>query len=215
MKNKTVIEVLKPRLEQLGKKFVDAPWGDPNFYGAWLAQTTYYVRHSTRLLALAGARTPQSKQDYHVRFIEHAEEEKGHENLTLLDLKHLGFSINDFPEFPTTQSFYQTQYYWIEHENPMAFFGYILQLECLAANYCPEAQKIVESHYGPKGAHFIRVHGKDDIEHVEQAIAKVGKLSMEDQQVIIHNMLQSFSNYENMIAECIQHAKMKAGKKAA
>jgi len=35
---------------------IHSPWENQSFYAEWLAQTYFYVRHSTRLLCLAAAR---------------------------------------------------------------------------------------------------------------------------------------------------------------
>ncbi|WII73759.1 iron-containing redox enzyme family protein [Bdellovibrio sp. 22V] len=206
MKNKKIFTELNKYLERTGEKLVKAPWTDPNFYAAWCAQTTYYVRHSTRLLALAGAHTAWKDQEFHNRFLKHAAEEKGHENLTLLDLKHLDRKIENIPEFAATQSFYQPQYYWIEKVSPMAFYGYILCLECLAAQFGPPITKKLTEHYGPKGAHFWRVHSEEDPGHVEEAVSRVEKFPEEVQEIVLRNMIQSFENYEKILESCANFA---------
>lgn len=215
MKNRSLFDQLDASLKQSSESLLQAPWEDPNFYAAWLAQTTYYVRHSTRLLALAGALSPLDQQEFHNRFLKHAAEEKGHENLTLLDLKHLGQKIENLPEFPATQSFYQTQYHWIEKISPLAFFGYILCLECLAVQVGPQLSKITTDLYGPKGSHFLRVHSEEDIGHVKEAVARVEKLPLETQDLILKNMLQSFENYDNILRSCIKTAAIQKNRTAA
>ena len=46
---------LEKRLDELVQVCHSMPWTDEGFYREWLAQTYYYVCHSTRLLALAMA----------------------------------------------------------------------------------------------------------------------------------------------------------------
>ena len=202
-----IFKMLDECTTRMDQTLRSAPWNDASFYAAWLAQTTYYVRHSTRLLALAGAHASQEEQEFHLRFLKHAEEEKGHEKLTLLDLKHLGKKIDVIPEFAATQSLYQTQYYWIEKISPLAFFGYILCLENIAMKVGPVINKTVEQQYGPKGAHFWRVHAEEDVDHVAEAIRRVESLPVETQQLILANMIQSFENYTAMIKSCMAYAK--------
>jgi hypothetical protein len=194
------------------------PWENEKFYVPWLAQTNYYVSHSTRLLALCAAQIspadPVGRQ-LHTRFLQHAAEEKGHENLVLLDLKHLGHKLEETPEFPSTSSLYQVQYYWIEHVNPLAFFGYIMCLEGQAAACGPEGYGRTLPAYGPKGTHFLRVHATEDVDHTAKARALLETFDEATHKVIVPNMIQSFENYRTMMANCVEYAQRSKGKKAA
>lgn len=215
MSKSAVFNELNPILEKACQQLMDSPWEDKNFYMAWVAQTNYYSRHTTRLLAMAGALTPMENQEMHNRFLKHAAEEKGHEKLTLLDLKYFNETLESFSEFPCTQSFYQTQYYWIEHQDPMAFFGFILYLECAAAKIGGPITKRVEGLYGPKACHFLRVHAEEDIDHAAEAIAKVEKFPPKIQSMVIENLKQSAENYANILNACAEYAQQAAKKSAA
>jgi pyrroloquinoline quinone (PQQ) biosynthesis protein C len=211
----SIMNELKQSLADMGEKFAAAPWEDKWFYSQWLAQTTFFTRHTTRLLSLAGAHCPREYQALHNRFLEHAGEEKGHENLTLLDLKTVGAKIDDFYELPSTQSLYQTQYYWIEHKSPMAFFGFILALECLADKHGRMLTKRAEGAFGPKGVHFLRVHAEEDIDHSNEAIAQVEALPKEYHPMILENMRQCFANYDAILNECKAYSASMKKQKAA
>src|SRR5262245_13457821 len=76
------------------------PWAHREAYAAWLAQTYYYVSHSTRLLALAASRYTVADDAFHLRCLEHLREEKSHEKLATADLKALGKTAREYPEFP-------------------------------------------------------------------------------------------------------------------
>jgi hypothetical protein len=128
----------KKAMSWLGVNLKALEWSDREFYANYLAQTYYFVSHSTRLLALAAARFSTKQNDLHLRFLEHAKEEKNHDLAVLSDLKHLGFSISQIPESPYTRSLYATQYYSIEHLRPELFFAYILVLEGVAVEVYPE-----------------------------------------------------------------------------
>ena len=43
----------EPYMQDVERVMDSADWSDPDIYGNWLAQTYYYVCHSTRLLAAA------------------------------------------------------------------------------------------------------------------------------------------------------------------
>ena len=49
-------DVLARSIDELSRSLERFPWTDRDAYCEWLAQTYYYVRHSTRLLAAAAAR---------------------------------------------------------------------------------------------------------------------------------------------------------------
>ena len=202
MSKNILMEKLDYLVQKTIKELERAPWEDKNFYSNWLAQTHYYTNHTTRLLALAGASLPLEEQALHNRFLKHAAEEKGHENLTLLDLKNLGMSIDQLAEMPATRSFYQVQYYWIEHGHPLAFFGFILYLESIAAYAGQQLGDRIESHYKARCSHFLRVHGEEDVDHVKEALTRAQNMSPENQQKILLNLEQSADLYEKILQSC-------------
>ncbi len=155
------------------------PWNDRYAYGMYLAQTYYYVSHSTRLLALAASRMSQADSSFHRRFLEHAAEEKGHEALALKDLENLGFKLEEFPELPETRMFWQVQYFKIEHQDPLCLLGYIIALETIACEQCPRIKKIAEKCHGPKCVSFVRLHGEEDPDHVKKARDQILSLPAE------------------------------------
>lgn len=156
------------RLSQ--SSYESMPWDQKEFYANYLAQTFYYVRHSTRILALSAGRLSYEKdQKIHLRFLKHLGEEANHEKLALNDLKFLGYKLQDFDELNSTRFFYEPQYYKIEHQHPLALMGYILFLEVLAQNVCPPLSAKLTNLYGKKSATFLLVHGEEDPSHVEEA----------------------------------------------
>ncbi len=51
-----------------------SPWSQKEFYAEWLAQTYFYVQHSTRLLCLSAARVGHYQNIHHLRMIDHMRE---------------------------------------------------------------------------------------------------------------------------------------------
>src|SRR3712207_1317678 len=94
-----------------GKAVEAYPWKHKASYANALAQTYYYVSHSTRLLAVSASRFALEDEALHRRFAAHMVEEKSHHLLAAHDLKVLGHSLTDFPELPATHAFYESQYY--------------------------------------------------------------------------------------------------------
>jgi thiaminase len=174
-------------------------------YGAFLAQTNYYVSHSTRLLALAASRFRFSEEQLHRRFIKHATEEMSHETLALRDLKNLGFSLRQFPEFPSTRAFYQTQYYMIEHVSPWSFWGYILMLEGLAVTNGAWLYNEIKQHYGEKAGSFVKVHAAEDVGHMAEAEKAMESLPERERPLVIEQIANSCFYYCSMLEQCATH----------
>lgn len=209
MTKSNVFNRLNELMNHTQEVIAKTPWDNDSFYANWLAQTNYYTSHTTRLLALAGALMPLENQPLHNRFLKHAAEEKGHENLSLLDLKNLKHRQEDYPELPSTQSFYQVQYFWIDHRNPLAFFGFILYLESVAARFGKQLTDKIDKAHGIKCANFLKVHAEEDVGHVAEAVANVEKFPEDVQQIILENMGQAAYLYESIMLECAQYAQKK------
>lgn len=184
------------------KNLIEAPWESGEFYREYLAQTAFFVNHSTRLLALCAAYCNEEKQVFHQRFLSHAAEEKGHEKLVFMDLKNLGTDLRNFSESSATMSLYQPQYYWIQFKSPVAFFGYIFCLELIAEQAGPIVAKDVTEIYGARCTHFVRVHAEEDQDHIEKAIKMVEEINGIDEQYALENLIQSCENYNRIIEHC-------------
>lgn len=192
-------------------------WNNKNFYADYMAQTFYYVRHSTRLLALAASRLSyEDQQTFHLRFIAHLREESNHEKLALNDLKYLGFKKEDLPEHSCTRLFYEPQYYKIEHQRPLALMGYILFLEALAQKACPKLVETLAETYGNRCATFFHVHGEEDPAHVEAALKVISELDNIDLQQVIQNLSQTAYAYHCLLDELkMKNSRQRPQKKAA
>ena len=189
-------------VKEAAKKLLDSPWKEKNFYASYLAQTFYYVKHSTRILALsAGRLNYENYQKTHLRFLGHLNEEANHEKMALKDLENLGHKISDHMELYTTKQFYESQYYKIDYQNPMAIMGYILFLEMLAQESCNDLVKILHLKYTPKACSFLRVHGSEDPEHVEHAWEVINNLNDRDLEAVEDNFFQSAYAYMQMLEE--------------
>ncbi len=181
--------------------YLNMPWEDRGFYAQYLAQTYYYTFHSTRMLALAAARTTSGQFDYYNRSVEHIAEEAGHENLALTDLKRLGFKIEDFSELSTTRAFWQPQYFLIDR-SATTLLGYILALEWLAVATFPAVHERIKKLYGEKCVNFIRVHADEDPDHVDKCFAQIEKVTPAEQELIFANFRQTCRMFELFMREC-------------
>lgn len=167
-----------------------------DFYANWLAQTYYFVRHSTSLLgfALPFLKDPKLRQV----FEHHLGEESRHDLLALKDLEQLGGSIEAYAESACTQAFYQSQYYKIQFEGASSLLGYILFLEGLAVSLGKDVYDDVQKIF-PKATLFLKVHAEEDVSHVARAVALVKALPAVDQEFIAQNLLYSQELYQRLL----------------
>ena len=195
--------LLKECVDQLGRGLDRFPWSDRRAYAGWIAQTYYYVRHSTRLLAAAAARFPLDERGtaLHVRFAAHMAEEKKHELLCVHDLKVLGASITELPEHSSTRMFYEPQYYKIEHQDPIALFGYILPLEAIGPWHGQRLIEAITAAHGEKSAAFLKLHAAEDVEHLDKALEMLDGCSPGEKALVEENMRQTSYAYVSMLGD--------------
>jgi len=192
---------------RLGRAVDRFPWSDRRAYADWLAQTYFYVRHSTRLLAAAAARFSHDERDtaLHHRFATHMAEEKKHELLCVHDLKAIGASLATYPEHDSTRMFYETQYYKIEHQAPIVLFGYILPLELIGPLYGKRvAQSLVRAH-GESSASFLKLHAAEDVDHLDKALGMLDGLAPVERAWVEQNMRQTTYAYVAMLEDIRRH----------
>jgi len=190
---------LSEKLNVIGECFMRFPFERKEHYAWFLAQTYFYVRHSTRLLAMASSRFGFDQGEQHYGFAAHIAEETRHELLAVNDLKALGFSIHDFPELPETRSWYHSQYYYIQNVDPGALLGAVLALEGLSVHQGPSLfERICRSH-GKNAASFLKVHATEDLHHIEGAFAGFDKLKPEQKRVALESLEQAIWGYTAIV----------------
>jgi pyrroloquinoline quinone (PQQ) biosynthesis protein C len=179
------------------------PWEKAAAYADWLAQTYYYVRHSTRLLAAAAARFSLDARGnaLHQRFGAHMGEEKQHEKLALHDLRELGASLENLPERSATRFFYEPQYYKIEHGHPIALFGYILPLEAIGPLAGAGVIERITRAHGAKCVSFLRLHAADDVDHLAKALEVLTALPPDLREVVAQNLDQSTDAFVGLLKD--------------
>jgi hypothetical protein len=195
--------LLSTCVERVSSAIDRFPWESRESYADWLAQTYYYVRHSTRLLAASAARfafDPRGNALHH-RFAAHMGEEKKHELLAAHDLKELGTSIEMLPERSSTRLFYEPQYYKIEHQHPIALFGYILPLEAVGPLCGSKIMGRIAGSHGSKCTSFLKLHAADDVEHVEKALEMVAGVPADERIIIEQNVRQTTYAYVAMLVD--------------
>lgn len=197
------------------EKILGLNWEDPNEYKEWLAQTFFYASYSTRIIGLAACHFNYDRDDLHLKFLEHAREEKNHEKILIVDLKNLKSSLKDFKPSSSSQILFQNQYYWIQNVNPISVYGYFLYLEGLAVEFGPEIYRRIKSAHPENATRYLKVHVEEDEGHVDGHYTFINKLDESEQKLIEENLIQTSYIYQNMLDEIKSNAQARKIKKAA
>lgn len=192
-------KICQPYVDLMGKTLEETAFEDKKVYANFLAQTFFYVSHSTRFLAFAAGLMKLEDRKYFQRFIKHISEESGHELMALKDLNKLGFEISEFKESSETRMLWETQYYKIQHLDPMSLMGYIIPLEMMSAQYFPKVLERVNSAHTNTCTSFVRVHAEEDQSHIVKAFDVVEDLAIDRQKVVIDNVFQTAVAYSNWL----------------
>ena len=198
---KIVNKIFQQQLNESSEFLQSLPWEDKSFYANYLAQTYYFVCHSTRLLGRSLSYFQVDREKLYKRFKDHISEEDSHEKIALSDLKKLGFNIKDYPELSVTRAFYESQYYKIEQSFGVGLLGYILYLEAIAIKGFPSIIESLYETYGKGSCQFLKVHVEEDPEHVNKAIEEIEVLSDKEKSQIWQNFIQTAEIYHSILSE--------------
>jgi Iron-containing redox enzyme len=186
-------------VDRIGISVEAFPWENEPAYGYWLAQTYYFVRHTTSFLTLTASRFGYRRRELQYHQIWHLREESGHDQLLINDLARLRHRFDDFEELPETASLYQSQYYFIDYENPASHFAYAQCLEGTAATKISLIYKRVETSHSPEGCTFLRVHMEEDPDHFERGLEVLDSLTSAETDSYYRNLQQTTYLYVQML----------------
>lgn len=200
--------------ERLHPVVHEFPWEDREKYKNYLAQTYYYVRHSTRLLAASACRFDHANEALHLRFLKHAREENAHDVLALKDLTDLGGDILNYPEHPVTMMLYQPQYYQVSYIDPVCLFGYIFALEGVAHTAGEKVYDRLIATYGKTGTTFLKLHAHEDHDHIKKAFESIKSLPNDKKILIENNFMLSMDALNLFFTRIAKESKSKSIKAA-
>jgi pyrroloquinoline quinone (PQQ) biosynthesis protein C len=161
-------------------------------YIAFLSQAYHHVKHTVPLLMACGARLPERLGWLRNAVGEYIEEETGHEEWILNDIRACGGdpeAIRHGQPLVPTELMVSYAYDTVNRNNPAGFFGMVLVLEGTSVNLATRAaEALQESLQLPRQAFsYLLSHGSLDIEHVDFFESLMNKLdNADDQQAIIH-----------------------------
>ena len=161
-------------------------------YLAFLSQAFHHVKHTVPLLMACGSRLTPKYEWLRKALAEYIEEEIGHEEWILSDIKVCGGApelVRSSTPNLATESMVAYAYHQIDRLNPVGFFGMVYVLEgtstALATN---AANTIKQSLNLPNNAFtYLTSHGSLDLEHVKFFESIMNQLTDElDKECVIH-----------------------------
>jgi thiaminase len=160
-------------------------------YQAFLTQAYHHVKHTVPLLMACGSRLPARHHWLQKPVAEYIDEEIGHEQWILSDLKHCGadsLAIENSAANQYTQMMLAYAYHQIDRNNPLAFFAMVHVLEGTSTSLATAIAGLVQNKLNlpTKAFSYLLSHGDLDIEHVKFFELLMNKVAdPQDQQDII------------------------------
>ncbi len=161
-------------------------------YIAYLTQAYHHVKHTLPLLMAAGSRMPVEKEWIQRGIAEYIEEEVGHEEWVLNDIRAAGGDAEaarrSTPNFATEV---MTAYAWdtVMRRNPVGFFGMIFVLESTSTAQATRAAESLKTSLKLPATAFtyLTSHGSLDLKHMKFFEETVDRMDDPiDQADIIH-----------------------------
>lgn len=161
-------------------------------YLAFLREAYHHVRHTVPLMRAAKAALPARHAWLHGPLDEYIEEEAGHDEWILDDIRACGGdaeSVRHGAPGYATEVMVAYAYDTIARVDPLGFFGMVHVLEGTSVALALRAADAIQARLGLPGSAFtyLRSHGTLDREHVAhfaQLMDRIG--DPRDQAVIVH-----------------------------
>lgn len=175
-------------------QIADAMRGDISLqsYLAYLEQAYHHVKHTVPLMMAAGSRLPQNKEYLREALVEYVEEEVGHQEWILNDIKHAGGDaerVRRGEANAETEMMIAYAYDYVSRVNPVGFFGMVFVLEGTSIQLATNVANTLQVSLGlsEKCFSYLSSHGSLDLEHMKFFEKLVNQIDdTEDQQAIIH-----------------------------
>lgn len=169
-------------------------------YIAFLTQAYHHVRHTAPLLMSLGGRLPERQGWMRKAVAEYIEEEIGHEEWILNDIRAAGGDAEAVragrPDLPA-EVMVAYAYDLISRRNPAAFFGMVFVLEGTSVALALTAADRIQAALGLPDAAFsyLRSHGTLDQAHTQHLASLLERMEPEDQADVVHAARVFFKLY--------------------
>jgi len=140
-------------------------------YIAYLTEAYHHVKHTVPLMQAAKAGLDDAHQRFRDALDEYIEEETGHEEWILNDIRNCGGdpeAVRNGTPRAATKAMVDYAYDYIRRVNPMGFFGMVLVLEGASVRLATQGAEAVAKNLGlgPQCFSYLTSHGALDQEHL-------------------------------------------------
>ena len=185
-------------------------------YLAFLTEAYHHVKHTLPLLMACGARLPERLEWLREAVSHYIEEETGHQEWILNDIRHAGGDAEAVRHGqPTLATELMVSYAWdtVQRRNPVGFFGMVLVLEGTSVRLATQAADAIRKRLGlgQECFSYLTSHGSLDIGHLEffQGLMN-GLEDPDDQKAVVHcaqvmyrlygDIFRTIDNKERLVA---------------
>lgn len=176
-------------------------------YLGFLEQAYHHVKHTVPLLMACGARLPDRLEWLREAVAEYIEEETGHQEWILNDIKACGGDAEQVRHGkPHVATDVMVAYAWdcVLRRNPVAFFGMVLVLEGTSVKLASAAADIIQRRLElpDQAFSYLRSHGALDQEHIEFYERLVNHLDRDEDRAAIRDAARvMYRLYANVFSE--------------
>lgn len=184
---------------------------DLDTYIAFLTQAYHHVKHTLPLLMACGARLPERLEWLRAAMGHYIEEETGHQEWILDDIKACGAdaeAVRAGQADVSTELMVAYAYDTIQRGNPVGFLGMVLVLEGTSIRLATDAAQALRQSLGlPKDAfRYLTSHGALDISHMEFYQGLVNRLDQQsDREEIVHRANVFYRLYGDIFRGIANH----------
>ena len=176
-------------------------------YIAFLTEAYHHVKHTTPLLMSCGGRLPGKYEWLRTAVAEYIEEEVGHQEWILGDIKACGGDAEavrcGMPRV-ATELMVAYAYDTIARVNPVGFFGMVLVLEGTSVALATHAGEAIQKSLGMGADAFsyLTSHGSLDVSHVSFYESLINKIEdPADQACLVHAAKMFYKLYGDIFRD--------------
>jgi pyrroloquinoline quinone (PQQ) biosynthesis protein C len=180
---------------------------DHSAYIAFLTEAYHHVKHTVPLLMATGARLPERYEWLREAVAEYIEEEIGHQEWILNDVKACGGNAeavrHGHPGL-STEIMVAYAYDMIMRVNPIGFFGMVLVLEGTSVEVASRAGDAIKQSLGLGNDAFtyLTSHGALDVGHTDFYAKLVDRIDdPADRECLIHSAKAFYKLYGDIFRE--------------
>ena len=176
-------------------------------YIAFLTEAYHHVKHTVPLLMGCGARLPERYEWLREAVAEYIEEELGHQEWILNDIKACGAdseAVRRGQPGLATELMVAYAYDSIARGNPIAFFGMVLVLEGTSVEVATRAGDAIKSSLGlgSEAFSYLTSHGSLDVGHTDFYAKLIDRVDdPADLAVLIHSAKVFYKLYGDIFRE--------------